>query len=104
VDDLQAAATALGVQGTERSRVMSSSQTTREARPDDRQIGYFPYLNGGFARSSAILRSGGVHRNGSGLSPTPNAGTLAPELRADPEKQGLQAQNKHFKKGRRVDA
>jgi len=76
VDDLQATATTLGVQGIERSRVMSSSQTTGEARPDVRQIGYFPYQNGDFARSSAILRSGGVHRNSSGLSTTPNAGTL----------------------------
>jgi hypothetical protein len=56
---------------------MSSSQTTGEARPNDRQIGYLPRQNGRFRRSSAILRSGGAHRDGSALSKTPNSRTLA---------------------------
>jgi hypothetical protein len=46
-DDRGAATAALGVNGAERSRVMSSSQRTGEARPDDKQIDYFPCQNGG---------------------------------------------------------
>jgi hypothetical protein len=71
---------ALGVHGVERSRGMGSSQTTGGARPDDRQIGNFPCQNIGFGRSSAILRSRGVLRDGSALSKTPNSRTLATKL------------------------
>jgi hypothetical protein len=60
-----AATASLSVNGIERSRVMSSCQTTGKARPDDRQFGYFPCRKAGPRRPSAILGSRGGRRDGS---------------------------------------
>jgi hypothetical protein len=57
-------AAALGVQGVERSRVMSSGKATGKLRPDDRRSRYFPCQNDGSSWSSAILRSGCALRDG----------------------------------------
>ena len=67
----------LCVHGAERSRGMSSSQTTAKVRPDDRQIGNFPCQNLGFGRSSGVPRSGGALQDGTVLSKAANPSIFA---------------------------
>ena len=62
---------ALGVQGIESSRVLSSSQSTGEAHPDDQQHGYFPTRKAGSGRPSVILRFGGGLRDRAELARLP---------------------------------
>jgi hypothetical protein len=72
MDDHGAAAAALGVQGVESSRLMSSSQTTGEVGLDEGKFGDLLWLLG----HRLVSTPWADQRKGSELSETPNWGML----------------------------